>query len=299
MPVPPDPKQWQQVESLFQQALEQPPEEVSSWLDRSCAGDGQLRSEVASLLESDEAAHAGFIGAWVQQAVIQHEESAPAMEGRRIGPYRLIREIGSGGMGAVYLADRDDQQYESRVAVKLVRPGFDTDFILRRFRRERQILARLEHPNITRLLDGGTNEDGTPWLVMEYIDGDWITRYAAAQGLEIDDRIRLFQPVCAAVQFAHRQFVVHRDLKPGNILVDRARRPEAARFRNFETAPLGSRCHQYAGNWHDDASLCKPGTDSWEPVHRLLRRLFTWRGLVRTPDRRASASYREVHASSA
>src|SRR6185295_3586415 len=181
------------------------------------------------LLESDAAA--GFVGSRVKAAVVAlGEENARESEGRRVGPYRLIREIGRGGMGAVYLAARDDQQYESEVAIKLVRPGLDTEFILKRFRRERQILARLQHPNIARLLDGGTTEDGVPYLVMEYVDGSWITRYAAGKKLNVLERLRLFLPVCAAVEHAHRTFIVHRDLKPGNILIDRGGAPKLLDF---------------------------------------------------------------------
>jgi serine/threonine protein kinase len=123
-------------------------------------------------------------------------------------------------MGAVFLAERDDDAYHARVAIKLVRPGMDTDFILARFRRERQTLARLQHPNISRLLDGGTTDTGLPYIVMEYIDGSWLTQFADARRLAIKDRLRLFSDVCAAVDYAHRNFIIHRDLKPGNILVD-------------------------------------------------------------------------------
>ena len=129
-------------------------------------------------------------------------------------------------MGAVFLAERDDEEYRAKVAVKLVRPGMDTAFILARFRRERQTLARLQHPNISRLLDGGTTDEGLPYIVMEYIDGPWITAYAAQQQLGVEARLRLFQDVCSAVDYAHRSFIVHRDLKPGNILVDGAGVPK-------------------------------------------------------------------------
>jgi serine/threonine protein kinase/tetratricopeptide (TPR) repeat protein len=139
--------------------------------------------------------------------------------GRRIGPYRIIKEIGEGGMGAVYLAERADEQYEQRVAVKLVKPGFDSVFIINRFLSERQILANLDHPNIANLLDGGTTEDGSPYLVMEFIDGLPIDQYCDANRLPIKERVKLFRTVCAAVAHAHRNLVIHRDLKPSNVLV--------------------------------------------------------------------------------
>jgi len=231
--VAPSPQRWERVEEIFHEALAQPPESLDEWLDRTCAGDSALRSEVVSLLESDSAARHGFVGAKVQNALLDlmaDEAPKSAMEGRRIGSWRLVREIGRGGMGAVYLAARADQQYESNVAVKLVRPGLDTDFMLRRFRRERQILARLDHPNITRLFDGGATEEGIPYLVMEYIEGAWITRYVVEHRLSIEDRIRLCLPVCAAVGYAHRNFIVHRDLKPANILIDRNGTPKLLDF---------------------------------------------------------------------
>src|SRR5262249_4301968 len=160
----------------FNGALALPESEREAWLDARCAGNSALRAEVASLLASDREAAAWSIDSRVKRAVVEFRTASHTrVEGRRFGSYRLIRELGRGGMGAVYLAVRDDQEYESVVAIKLVRPGLDTDFILRRFRRERQILARLQHPNIARLLDGGT-EDGIPYLVMEYIPGSWITK---------------------------------------------------------------------------------------------------------------------------
>ena len=133
-------------------------------------------------------------------------------------------------MGTVYLAIRDDDTFEKNVAVKLVRRGMDTDFILARFRRERQILASLEHPNIARLLDGGATEDGLPYLVMEYVQGVSISEYAAKNDLSIDQRLRIFLQVCEAVEYAHRNFIVHRDLKPTNILVDEKGVPKLLDF---------------------------------------------------------------------
>ena len=137
---------------------------------------------------------------------------------RRIGPYKLIRELGRGGMGTVWLAARADEQFEKRVALKVVRAS-DSEEVLRFFRRERQILAGLEHPNIARLLDGGTTDDGLPYFVMEHVEGVPIDRYCDEHKLSVPERLRLFEGVCSAVQHAHRSLVVHRDLKPGNILV--------------------------------------------------------------------------------
>jgi serine/threonine protein kinase/tetratricopeptide (TPR) repeat protein len=225
-------QRWERIERLFYEALEQTPETRAAWLERACAGDPGLHAEVASLLENDNAAGPRFVGA-IRQAALdlcEEEVARPALEGQLVGHWRLIRELGQGGMGTVYLAVRADDQYESQAAIKLVRRGVDTDFMLHRFRCERQILARLEHPNITRLLDGGTTDDGIPYLVMEYIDGLWITRYAAEHKLSVEDRVRLCLPVCTAVAYAHRNFVVHRDLKPANILIDANGAPKLLDF---------------------------------------------------------------------
>ena len=220
-------QRWERIEQLFLDALEQAPEHRDQWLRQACDGDRTLFGEVASLLDHDSGTRQLGLGSAVKLAVSEMDaEEAEArdsqrMLGRIVGSWRLLRELGRGGMGTVYLAARADSQYESQAAVKLVRKGFDTDFIFRRFRRERQILAGMDHPNITKMFDGGTTEDGIPYLVMEYIDGLWITRYADEHHLGTDARIRLCLQVCAAVAYAHRNFIVHRDLKPGNILIDR------------------------------------------------------------------------------
>ena len=201
-------------------------------LEEMCQGDVVLRTEVQSLLKADSTSET-VLGSTLRTA-IQTEAAAlfggSQIEGARIGAYRLIREIGRGGIGTVYLASRADEEYESDVAIKLVRPGLDTDFVLRRFRRERQILARLHHPNIALLLDGGTTEDKVPYLVMEYVQGSRITKYAADLRLSLEARIRLFLPVCSAVEYAHRAFIIHRDLKPSNILVDSTGNPKLLDF---------------------------------------------------------------------
>ncbi len=163
----------------------------------------------------------GFLQHRIEKALASfYDTSVAGTQPVRVGPYRLIRELGRGGMGTVFLAERDDDEYHAQVAVKLVRPGMDIEFILARFRRERQTLARLQHPNISRLLDGGTTENGLPYFVMEYIDGPWLTAFAADRRMSVDDRLRMFLDVCSAVDYAHRNFIIHRDLKPGNILVD-------------------------------------------------------------------------------
>src|SRR4029077_6234941 len=138
---------------------------------------------------------------------------------RRLGAYRIEREVGRGGMGAVYEALRVDNEFTLRGAIKLVKRGMDTDFILRRFRNERQILANLDHPYIARLLDGGTTDDGLPYFVMEYVEGRSIHHYSDEHHPPGGQRIELFLKVCSAVEYAHRNQIIHRDLKPGNILV--------------------------------------------------------------------------------
>jgi serine/threonine protein kinase len=218
---------WRQVERIFLAVVDLNSAERKTVLGQMCQGDAALRAEVESLLETDVAE--GEIHTAIQSEAASLVDGS-IRAGSLVGAYRLIREIGRGGMGTVYLAVRADEQYESEAAIKLVRPGFDTDFILRRFRRERQILASLQHPNIARLLDSGTTANQVPYLVMEYVKGVWITRYAAERKLSVEDRVRLFLPVCSAVIYAHRAFIVHRDLKPANILVDGAGTPKLLDF---------------------------------------------------------------------
>lgn len=214
---------WKTVEELFHRALEVPEHERSAFLESNSGGDADLVREVQSLISSDTAAStSSFAASAVKKALFNFHaiETAATAPGRRVGRYRLLKEIGRGGMGTVYLATRDDETYEKKVALKLVRRGMDTDFILARFRRERQILAQLEHPNIARLLDGGATEEGLPYLVMEYVQGVSISEYVQTNELSLEQRLKLFLQICDAVEYAHRNFVIHRDLKPGNILVD-------------------------------------------------------------------------------
>lgn len=222
------PERWKRVEEIFLEAVELSPGQRDAWLDQACDGDSELRDEVTSLLASDGEVSETFVGGKVHNAVVSFSQKSS--EGARVGPYELIREIGRGGMGTVFLARRADDQYQNEVAVKLVRPGMDTDFILSRFRRERQILANLDHPNIAKLLDGGTTSDGLPYIVMEYIRGLKINDYCKSAQLSLEKRLLMFLDVCSAVDHAHRHFVVHRDLKPGNILIDERGAPKLLDF---------------------------------------------------------------------
>ncbi|MBI4877870.1 MAG: serine/threonine protein kinase, partial [Acidobacteria bacterium] len=223
------PERWRRVEDLFQAALERGNAERELFLAATCEDDQTLRDEIDSLLKcapgADEVIHQA-----VNRAADSLEATFAEVEGRRIGPYQLVRELGRGGMGEVHLATRADGEYQKQVAIKLVRRGLDTDLLLDRFRQERQILARLEHPNIARLLDGGATGDGLPFLVMEYIDGESVTAYCERKNLPERERLELFRQVCAAVQYAHQNLVVHRDLKPSNILVTTEGTPKLLDF---------------------------------------------------------------------
>ncbi len=204
---------WERVQQIFEVAADLPESARAARLSELCGDDAELRKEVESLLSFDTGT------APFQRAV---EETAASLDGPELthaGPYRLVREIGRGGMGAVYLAVRDDDEFQREVAVKLVKRGMDTDAIVQRFRTERQILALLEHPRIARLYDGGSTRDGRPFLVMEYVPGEPIGAYCQQRSLPLQDRLQLFRQVCEGVEHAHRRLVIHRDLKPSNILV--------------------------------------------------------------------------------
>ncbi len=198
-----------------------------AFLEATCQSDEDLRQEVESLLASETEAE-DFIETPVFR--IWEDGDKPLAEGQRIGAYRIVREAGRGGMGAVYFAERADGEARQQVAIKLVRRGMDTDEIVRRFRAERQILANLDHPNIARLLDAGTTEDGRPYFVMEWVEGQPVDKYCEAHHLAVRERLELFRKVCSAVHFAHQNLVVHRDLKPGNILVTAEGEPKLLDF---------------------------------------------------------------------
>jgi serine/threonine protein kinase/TolB-like protein/Tfp pilus assembly protein PilF len=214
------PERWEQIKALFYAALERDERVRATFLDTACAGDPALRAEIEYLLASDERA-GSFLeaAAFEPPPTIAGEERGEALVAWRIGAYQTLREIGRGGMGAVYLAARADAAYRKQVAIKVIQRGMATDGIIRSFRAERQILANLEHPNIARLLDGGTTADGLPYFVMEYVEGVPLNVFCDRRTLAIDERLDLFRTVCAAVHYAHQHGVIHRDLKPSNILV--------------------------------------------------------------------------------
>jgi eukaryotic-like serine/threonine-protein kinase len=212
---------------ILGEAIEREPESRDGWVETVCAGDEALRAEVARLLARQKPA-AQFLEE--SPLAVAAESNDRSMVGTRIGLYKIISEIGRGGMGAVYLAERDDQQFKKRVAVKLIKRGMDTDFVVQRFRNERQILANLDHPNIARLLDGGATEADLPYFIMEYVEGQPIIKYANASQLSTTERLKLFRTVCSAVQYAHQNLVIHRDLKPSNILVTKAGEPKLLDF---------------------------------------------------------------------
>jgi len=211
-----DPAQWARARPILEAALELDQAAREAHVRESCGGDAELASLVSRLL--DAARDDGFLAGLAPGALDLFGAPAPDHTGRTVGPYRLVRLLGLGGMGAVYLAERVDGEFERRVAIKLMRAGPVADEAVRRFRRERQIMARLDHPRIARLLDGGVADTG-PYLVMEYVEGQPIDGYCGEAGLSLDQCLTLFLAVCDAVDHAHRNLILHRDLKPSNILV--------------------------------------------------------------------------------
>jgi len=225
------PERWQQIESIRQRALELAPEYRCAFLEQACEGDESLRREVEALINGGERAgtfvEAADNAAATRLFAANHSHLTPE---KTIGPYKLIRELGHGGMGAVYLAVRADDQYRKRVAIKLIRRGMDTEEILSRFRHERQILASLDHPNIARLLHGDMTDEGLPYFVMEYVEGLPLDKFCDQKKLSTTERLKLFLKVCAAVHYAHQNLVVHRDLKPSNIFVTADGEPKLLDF---------------------------------------------------------------------
>ena len=232
------PERWQQIRTVFERAELLSDPERAEYLDRACASDPELRAEVESLLAVAAQAGGEFLNTPAADLMQSSEQAelAPSWTAwttwidRRIGPYQIVAKIGHGGMGEVYRAVRMDGQFDQQAAIKLVRTGMGSSFIVQRFLHERQILASLNHPHIARLFDGGTTDDGVPYLVMEFIDGERIDTYCEGARLSVSERLRLFLQVCDAVQYAHQRLIVHRDIKPNNILVTKDGVPKLLDF---------------------------------------------------------------------
>jgi len=262
------PERWQQVKEILNVAVSLTGEARTSYVTTACGGDDDLRREVQSLLVSHDLATESFL----QAPVIELAGLATGVDdrrtrvGRRIGAYEVVEEIGSGGMGDVYRAVRADGHFVKEVALKIVRTGFDTAFVVERFRHERQILASLDHPNIARLLDGGTTDDGLPYLVMELVDGQAIDAYCQTHGLNVAERLRLFAQVCAAVQYAHQRLVVHRDLKPSNILVMKDGVPKLLDFGIAKIVDASAAA---------DVTLARPMTPEYASPEQVLGKPIT------------------------
>ena len=216
---------WDEIAETFSAAVEVPAAERDAWLDNACAGRPELRREIEAMLAANEP------GARLD---IEEELSTAAepqlREGMHLGSYRIIRALGRGGMGEVYLGARTDDHSEQLVAIKVLRTGVASVEAAARFHRERRILAHLTHPAIVSMIDSGVARDGRPYLVLQYVDGQPITRYCDEQKLSVDARLRLFVTVCRAVQYAHGRLIIHRDLKPSNILVTRDGEPRLLDF---------------------------------------------------------------------
>jgi serine/threonine protein kinase len=225
---------WRQIEAVFAEAVDLPTGDLRAYLEQTCAGDEELRREVELLLESDRRGRGHIdsaVGVAAAAFAVQMQRDYSASQiGRRIGSYKIVREIGRGGMGSVYQAVRIDDQYIRSVAIKFIAQGTDSPESLARFRTERQILASLQHPNIGALLDGGTTPEGRPYIVMEYIEGELLLDYCQKRNLSVDDRLDLFCRLCDAVQHAHQALVIHRDIKPGNVLVTESGVPKLLDF---------------------------------------------------------------------
>jgi serine/threonine protein kinase len=224
-----DSARWTRVRELLEGALQVPERDREAWLVKRSKGDEALATEVRELLAAEEDDSFLELGT-VDLDDLLPLASEPLEPGERVGAYEIVARVGAGGMGVVYVGRRADEQFEKRVAIKVVKRGMDTDEILARFRRERQVLADLEHPGIARLIDGGVLEDGRPFLAMEYVEGEDLLTHCNSRDLPVRPRLELLERVCAAVDHAHRSGVVHRDLKPNNILVTADGQPKLLDF---------------------------------------------------------------------
>lgn len=250
------PERWQKVKDILGPALEMEPAQRAAYLEVACASDASLRADVDRLLiAEDEAGPAFLSGLTSAESIPGDDEAKDLWIGKRIGAYEIVERIGVGGMGEVFRGLRADDQYKREVAIKLVRVGADADSVIRRFKHERQILASLDHPNIAHLLDAGTTPDGVPYVVMDLIEGEQIDDYCDSLNLSTNARLELFLQVCSAVQYAHQRLIIHRDIKPTNILVTNA---GIAKLLDFGISKI----------LHPDTS-----NDSFDPTMTMLRML--------------------------
>lgn len=232
-------QQWEKIKEVFTAALEQPVDVRAQFLADACGDDEMLRREVESLLDAhEEPKH--LLEKHAFDLPAQLRTDGQSYEGKRFGPYRILREVGRGGMGAVFLAERADGEFQQQVALKIIRQSFADGELEKHFRRERQILASLNHPHIAKLLDGGVSDTGELFLAMEFIEGESLIDFAEDHRLTIEERLQLFLKICRAVSFAHQSLIIHRDLKPSNVLVSEDGGPKLLDFglaRVFETEP--------------------------------------------------------------
>jgi serine/threonine protein kinase/tetratricopeptide (TPR) repeat protein len=295
------PEEWNKVKALFDAALLLEPSQRAAFLAEDCPDDS-LRREVEKLLINFQE-----VGSRLSNPVFHPDISTHGhtMIGRHLGVYKLERRIGQGGMAAVFLATRADGEFSRQVAIKLLLPGLDSDEVLSRFRRERQTLAALDHANIVKLLDGGSTPEGLPYLVMDYVEGSPIDEYCDTHKLSIEQRLRLFGKVCEAVQHAHEKLVIHRDLKPGNILITSAGVPKLLDFGIAKvmepTAQLtavtqaGARCMTlaYASPEQVRGKSVTAGTDIYS-LGAVLYELLTGQRPYRVKDQTASELERAI-----
>jgi len=221
---------WLRIKALFAEALDQPVAGRGAWVDERCKGNEALRDEVLSLLAAQANTEPSLLGRGVNPLLSPLLADEDGLLGTLVGPYRLLALLGEGGMGRVFLAERADGQFRQRVALKLMRAGFASSEVHERFLRERDLLARLAHPNIAQLHDGVVRANGSPYFTLEYVDGEPITQWCDAHKLGLAARLKLLLKVCDAVQYAHRNLIVHRDLKPSNILVTADGEPKLLDF---------------------------------------------------------------------
>jgi predicted Ser/Thr protein kinase len=269
-----DRERWERIQSVFHDVVDRPESDRAALLKAACGGDDSLMADVAALLQEDARSASVLdrdLTTIAHQVLDAPLKSLPSEE---FGPYRIKGILGEGGMGVVYLAERED--LGSLVAIKILRDAWLSPARLARFESEQRTLANLNHPSIARLYDTGCLANGTPWFVMEYVEGAPLTDYCRTRECSIEERLRLFRSVCEAVQYAHSQAIIHRDLKPSNILVKNRRHGEASGFRHRQ-APGKSR----PGRGPDpdrvaahDPGLCGAGAAPRRPGKHPLRRLF-------------------------